>query len=570
MNLRRLLLVTAIPASIHAGCSSGSTTDPQPVDAGDGSGDAVDPGLDASDGSSADVGDDADAGPVTCFDGLDPVPFPTGTTGVHRWDYAADFTVPIHGGGEVNLASIWTGCDTYIFIPDTIPRSDVDAEPIWQADIDLLIDQSPPNAHYFFVSRKSQSVAAQASISAVDDAINAALDNLGAGDADYWAERLHVVDVNAQGLDAWIGDVIATGHGQVGMSIDRFGRVRGMGSFADVTRFRADIQSLGGWPWESNVAYATHEVRRFNYEALRQRELDAQNATVVDLFTGQTIEMFADVEVALPSAADMERFDRLEIDVTQMCPNPDAPEFGNCGAWDYLAYLWLFTDEETRVEMGRYITTYHREAHMIVDASHMLPMLRDGGTRKFRWEWAPEWNVQPTATRLSLRFIDDGEVARPIDVVPLFAGAPFNSQYNVGREPMNVDIPADVTRVELRAIITGHGASAGTQCAEFCNHQHEFAVNGDWHTREHLEVGDQEGCIAHIENGMTPNQWGTWWFGRGGWCPGEQVDPWVVDVTASVTPGESARVDYHGLFRGAEPVDGDGNIHMASWLVFYR
>ena len=69
---------------------------------------------------------------------------------------------------------------------------------------------------------------------------------------------------------------------------------------------------------------------------------------------------------------------------------------------------------------------------------------------------------------------------------------------------------------------------------------------------------------------MVPNQWGTWWFGRGGWCPGQQVDPWVVDVTDEVTPGMPATVEYRGLFGGADPTDGHGNIDMISYLTVYR
>ena len=50
-------------------------------------------------------------------------------------------------------------------------------------------------------------------------------------------------------------------------------------------------------------------------------------------------------------------------------------------------------------------------------------------------------------------------------------------------------------------------------------------------------MGKNDGCIAEDARGMVPNQSGTWWLGRGGWCPGEQVEPWIVDVTADAKPG---------------------------------
>ena len=43
-------------------------------------------------------------------------------------------------------------------------------------------------------------------------------------------------------------------------------------------------------------------------------------------------------------------------------------------------------------------------------------------------------------------------------------------------------------RIELWAIVTGHGNSTNS-CAEFCNHQHEFKVNGTPFLKEHKEAG---------------------------------------------------------------------------------
>ena len=59
-------------------------------------------------------------------------------------------------------------------------------------------------------------------------------------------------------------------------------------------------------------------------------------------------------------------------------------------------------------------------------------------------------------------------------------------------------------------------------------------------------------------------------FGRGGWCPGQQVDPWAVDVTADVTPGQTATIEYQGLYKNLPPPDSAGNIDMVSYLVVYK
>jgi hypothetical protein len=160
--------------------------------------------------------------------------------------------------------------------------------------------------------------------------------------------------------------------------------------------------------------------------------------------------------------------------------------------------------------------------------------------------------------------------------VPLFTGGRFNENYNSAYSPIEIDVPAEAKRVELYAVISGHGwGSEVENCAEFCNHTHHFSVNGTEFVKEHPEAGTATGCIDQIPQGTVPNQFGTWPYGRGGWCPGMQVDPWIADVTGSITPGQTTTITYQGLFNGADYVpepsnSGQGfgaNINMRSYLV---
>ena len=498
--------------------------------------------------------------------------FDTGEAGRRRHELGGDFEVTLLDGSSWSLSENWSGCESYVFVPDNIVYSDLNGASIWEDGVAQLMSESPLNVHYFFVSVRGTDSAAETSLNAMQGRVDEALAALPPADAAHWAERLHVVGTRAGATDAWIGSSLATGIGQLGMTIDRFQRIRGVGSLADVTRYDQELANAEMWPWERNLSYVTNEPRYYNFEAARQVELDAVDATEVHFWQGEVIEQFEDIEIELPSAEEMAGFDTLELDVTQHCPNPNALEAGNCGAWDYLAHLWLYEGEgedETRVEIARHITTYHREGRWIVDMTPALVHLRDGGTRHFRWEWAPEWNVQPTATYLTLRFSNQDKGYQPIEIGELWGGKGFNSEYNVDRERMRVDIPGNASRVELWAVITGHGADTN-QCAEFCNHQHEFVVDGRSFYREHPAIGNQEGCREAIDQGTVPNQWGTWWFGRGGWCPGQGVEPYVVDVTELATPGEELTVDYFGWLGGQEPPDNAGNIVMRSFIVSYE
>ena len=131
-------------------------------------------------------------------------------------------------------------------------------------------------------------------------------------------------------------------------------------------------------------------------------------------------------------------------------------------------------------------------------------------------------------------------------------GGEWREIYNSARLPMSVEVPDDLAAVSLMAVITGHGGATGDNCAEFCDHQHTFALDSasSW-TKDHPMVGDLYGCANQVSDGTVPNQAGTWVYGRGGWCPGMEVDPWEVDVSAELLDGDAHELSYLGLVNGA-------------------
>jgi hypothetical protein len=571
----RLLTIVAVPllaAAIAPACGSGGGETMATSSASSSSGTVATGGTGGAGGGTGGAGGMAPDPTAVCKDlGLASRPFAAGPYGFHRGDLADDFTLDLADGTTFHFKDRFSGCDSYVFTPDVLTVSEIDSTSIWASQTDLknLVKQSPKNVHYFFVSELKDDTAAQTSIQGQQMRIEAMLKTLSSTDADQWKDRLHVVAKKAADLDGWIGDAFAS-HGKIGFSIDRLQRVRGAGDLADVKRFDQTLNSQMKWPWKWNLAYLAHDPQYFNAQSDLADKLAAEGATVVDLFTGETLMEKADTMATLPSAAQMANFDTLEVEVTQQCPNPDDIELGNCGAWDYIANLFLTDDPMNQVELARFITSYHRETHWVVDVSDMLPLLKSGGQHAFQWSFAPSWNTQPTATHLSLRFSNQKKGMRPTQVTFLAQGGDFGSMYNTGRMPVDVPIPADAKKVELFVIVTGHG-SGTNQCSEFCSHQHEFTVNGTTHLRDFPMAGTQDKCIPNLTDGMTPNQAGTWWYGRGGWCPGQQVEPWVVDVTTEVTPGQTATVSYRGLYDNVDPPpDGSGNIDLTSYLVVYQ
>lgn len=488
-----------------------------------------------------------------------------GPFGNLRHELADDFSLPLTDGTTWTFSEQFTGCESYVFIPDDILRTTDDDRSIWTRDVDRLIEGSPRNVHYFFVSVERDEADALASTEGVEDELQDALADLTAEDAEWWASHIHVVSGPAKDLGGWVEAVILRGIGTPGFAIDRFQTIRGVGSMADVTR--SDPSS--SWPFQNSLYYFAHEARYLEMEAQRQERLDAFPATIVPLWTGEVIAEYADMAVELPSATDMATFDTFEVDIDMRCPDPEGIEFNNCGAWDYIAAIYVQEDDESWTELGRFITSYHRETRWVLDATPMMAHLLAGGTRNFRWSWAPSWNTQPTETRINLRFSDQGKGYKPRAATLVATGGSFGSTYNDTRVPVDVDISSAAQKVELWAVTTGHGASTN-QCAEFCNHQHEFSVDGTAHLQEFPEASTETGCISQIEDQMVPNQGGTWWYGRGGWCPGQLVEPFQVDVTSEVTTGGTASVSYRGLYDGETPPDSSGDIVLNAWMVVYE
>jgi len=372
-----------------------------------------DAGPDSGSNDAGDVVDagDMDAGPIVIAnpycDGLSlrTIPFSDDVPGTARGDLAGDFTVPLADGTTWNFRDNYPGCESYVFLPDSIPIAASAPDSIWTADLDALLAASPQNVHYFFFSTMGNDAAAGTSTQAMVAYITTVLKTLTPTVADHWQQHLHVVAGREATLQSWLKTSIEK-WGYLGFAIDRRQKLRGVGELADVSR---PDPANSGWPFKNNLAYAANEAIYMNAEADQLLNLAAEHATIVPIFTGQVLSEFAETDVELP--ADLSGFDTLEVEVTQRCPDPNMLEFNSCGAWDYIAGLTLIdppaggADAGAQHELARFITSYHRETHWVEDVSPMLAQQAPagvGGMRHFRLDFAPSWNVQPTATELSL------------------------------------------------------------------------------------------------------------------------------------------------------------------------
>jgi hypothetical protein len=493
-----------------------------------------------------------------CEDGTSPRDFDAKAVGGTYDAAVADFSIPTLAG-ELNLSEVWTGCDSYVFI--NISDGYAYSDGLMSSSVSDWLEASPRNVHYIFSSFDSGSEA-----QSISDIISPAIATLSGDNADYWAARVHFSTDRAWDLDGGLGTIISEYAPWV-IEIDRFQNVRETGYLSDPL-----------YSWETTpLAFLNYEVEFLNFEVQREEELALVEATTVRLFDAESISdsgwagARGYTTVTLPSAAEMEGFDTLELDLTMACGHP---HYEQCPEWDYLVYAYICDDEDSTscgTEIGRFITTYARPGRWVVDVTPFLAMMLEGGEKHFAF-----YTQQPYDITLDMRLSNQDVGYRPFAMEFLWSGGTFDVNYNKNHPAISLTVPDDATRVEIEATTSGHGYSSdANNCGEFCNHQHEFTVNGGTsHMQEFPEAegNNYYGCAERASEGVVPGQYGTWVYGRGGWCPGLQVDQWRQDVTTDVTAGSKATFSYRGLYNDSEvTVTGtDARIDLTSYAVYYK
>ena len=197
-------------------------------------------------------------------------------------------------------------------------------------------------------------------------------------------------------------------------------------------------------------------------------------------------------------------------------------------------------------EFVRWITTYGREGRWLTDISPYLFMIEDSDFRQFRYGGANRGSLT-----ISFLLSNWGESDVATSGEFAFSGGQFDGTYNDESKydrQYNFTVPNGISRVEIVATITGHGFGQDNEnCAEFCNHEHHYSMNGFSAAELHPIADDTDGCKQIVEQGVVANQYGSWPYGRAGWCPGQDVKQWRYDITSWVDMTGSNAVSYTHL-----------------------
>ncbi len=501
-------------------------------------------------------------------------------------DVVGDFTVETLAGAW-RFSEQWLGCESYVFLnyfPDL--RSNGSGawagDGIWGSTLDELVDKGPRNVHYFFVSYENEAGARTERMTAMRTRVAQMLNRLVDDEAARaeWSSRFHYVTDPLQNLDGPLGGAVnsylefmfsdegVVDLGDRGMAqpplpftfgIRRDQRLDAGGSLSPVVG-QASIWAM--------TAYFAHF---YNHLADVQNEVAAQEATVVSLLDEDVTDRVFTREVMLPDAATMTGFDTLEFDIGITCPHRNP--FG-CSEWDRIARISLCRTPtcNKRWEVVRWITPYWRrgERRWIIDASPFLSLLEDGGAYSFYVEMGPSWERgTPRHAKMDIRLSQQGG-PRSVLVKRAYTGGNFSADYNMNHEPYEVMAPAEADRAELVVILSGHGQTDNDNCAEWCDHRHQFNVNGTAlpEITSMQRIGILRGCAERANEGVSPGQWGNWAPSRAYWCPGLPVDAIRIDITEQMMLGAVNEVTYTASLAGQEPRG--GSIDLSAYVVWYN
>lgn len=552
-----------------AGCED-ATTPPSPLDAT-----VMEASVDAP--PSTDSGE-SDGG--AAVDAPDASAFAPGPYGLRPRDLAGPFTVMTQDG-PWTFEEHFTGEDSYVFV---VVNASSYSTSLLGGSVGALLEQSPRNVHYFFLPANGATQLAALRSRTDDD-----LAGLSEADRSWWSPRLHFVTDDLNTTQTWLGQLYRSRRATTNMvpryeavqwAVDRFQRIREVGQLGRITATGLRLE----------LPLLANEAKYYNFEYSREQDLAAHPATTVTLLDHAMVVDNVDIDATLPDRAAMAGFDTLEVDLRTECLNH---RDGDCGAWDYLSHLWLCSEATPSpdagasddagpdagpalrcdTELARWITSYWREGRWVTDISGVLPLLRDGGRQHLRWYASRQFDPRPApyVASLALRFGNRRREVRPFETRLLFQGGALNATWTARHPPQRFSVPADTRRAELYVLVTGHGSET-SQCAEFCNHGHHFVLNGHEHLVDFPEARSPDGCTERVDQGVVPNQHGTWYFGRGGWCPGWEVRPVVIDVTSELRPGAENELSYSATVdnRVISSMAGYGNIVLTTYLVLSR
>jgi len=235
------------------------------------------------------------------------------------------------------------------------------------------------------------------------------------------------------------------------------------------------------------------------------------------------------IKMTLPN--DLHRYEQILLNIDLACPA------GGCGPWDVLADLKAITASGT-YEIARYVTPYGIACGgWVVDITDFKSVL--GGELEFQTNIIVYTN-QGWLLDMSVDLIDNNITDTYTQLSDLWE-SPYHVYGDPGinddLEPVTINFADNTESSHVRMTISGHGQGNTNNAAEFFEVNHNLNVDGAPFHNHHLWKAD---CASN----PCDNQAGTWLFSRAGWCPGQEVIPYIIDTDGVTEAGGTISLDY--------------------------
>jgi len=474
---------------------------------------------------------------------------------------------------EWSLEDNWTGNDSYIFIHFDANVNTSSA--LWGSSTrEQLLTTSPDNVHYFFISNRTQFESDMLQIKEIYDEI---LEGFSQEDQYHWNNHLHFINEKTSNLNNWLATALT---GKFSLAIDSFQKLREIGYLGNPATFSGTY-----------IHYLAHEALYFDYENTIFSESNETYDEITiferEHYTGGWASSISDT-IQVPTEFSSLVYNQMKVELLRGCPdsNMNYSDAG-CDDYDRIAHMYFCDlDGSNCIEIARWITPFDRQPHSLTDITPFLGAIRsNGGEQKLIKFQESGWPNSLLTLKIRLY---NGENSNGVqrEVLPMWNGTvQFNPSYGDNRPPQIFSVPENATKVEFVSYITGHGwGSAGCfNCCEFCNSRHNFSVNGGVYEfdQSFSDASSSNHCMQPETiqtTGVIPNQYGTWGYGRAGWCPGRDVTPYIMDITNHIVLGDDNVIDYDACrISGNSCVSpptcqGDGycpEIAMSSYIIIH-
>jgi hypothetical protein len=234
-------------------------------------------------------------------------------------------------------------------------------------------------------------------------------------------------------------------------------------------------------------------------------------------------------QIILPS--DLQTYEQILLSIQLTCPS------GGCDPWDQPANISVINDGN-EYEIARYITPYGIACDSwTVDITDFKSIL--GGINDFK-SYIQVWGGSGWNLTADINLIESENTNTFHKLSTL-----WQTDYQVYGDPsishdlneQTIIVDADTEASHMRMTITGHGQANTDNAAEFSPKTHQVLI-------DNVAIADHYLWKNDCEFNSCSNQAGTWEFDRAGWCPGQAVTPYTLDLSDQLEAGFLTRLDY--------------------------